>query len=45
MLGNFVSPIVSHWDSYEELHFAQDGAPPNLALPLLAWFDSHLCGR
>lgn len=45
MLDNFVSPIVSHWDSYEELHFTQDGAPPNFALPLLAWFDSHFCGR
>lgn len=45
MLDNFVSPIVSHWDSYEELHFMQVGAPTNFALPLLAWFDRHFCGR
>jgi len=30
VLDNFVSLIVSHWDSYEELHFMQDGALPTL---------------
>ena len=34
MLDNFMSPTVSWWDNYEELHFMQDGAPPYSVLPV-----------
>jgi hypothetical protein len=27
-----VLPIISHWDSYEELHLSQDGASPHFLL-------------
>jgi hypothetical protein len=32
-------PVVSLYDSYEDLHFMQDGA-----LPHFAWLDSHITG-
>jgi hypothetical protein len=46
MLDNFVLPILSQWDSHEELHVKQDGAQPHFALPLREWLDSHftICG-
>ena len=40
VLDNFMLPIVSHWDIYEELHFMQDGGHPHFALLVCAWLDN-----
>jgi hypothetical protein len=40
MLDNFMSPTVSWWDNYEELHFMQDGAPPYSVLPVGTQLES-----
>jgi len=39
---NLVLPIISQWDSCEELHFIQDGTPPHFAFPVCAWLHSRL---
>jgi hypothetical protein len=40
VLDNFMLPIVSHWDIYEELHFIQDGGHPHFALLVYAWLGN-----
>lgn len=36
--------LVPHCDSYEELHFKQDGAPLHFTFPVHLWLDSHITG-
>jgi hypothetical protein len=35
ILDNFMLPVVSQDDSYEQFHFMQDGTPEHTALPIL----------
>jgi hypothetical protein len=44
MTDNFLLHIVSQWDNYEELHFAQDAAPPYAVHPVHAWLDNQFRG-
>jgi len=41
---NFVLPIVSQYDKYEEINFIQDGAPPYFPFPFKAWLDKNFPG-
>jgi len=41
MLDNFVLLIVSQWENGIELHFMQDEALPNVALPAFVWLKNH----
>jgi len=41
---NFVLPIVSQYDKYEEIDFIQDGAPPYFPFPFKAWLDKNFPG-
>jgi hypothetical protein len=45
MLANFMLPVVSWWDIYEQLHLIQDGALARSALPIRAWLCNHFTGR
>jgi len=38
VLVSLVLPIISQWDSCEELHFMQDEAPPHFARPIANHF-------
>jgi hypothetical protein len=46
VLVSLVLPIIGQWDSCEELHFMQAGAPPHFALPFANhfryWWTWHL---
>jgi hypothetical protein len=44
MTDNFLLHIVSQWDNYKDLHFAQDAAPPYFVHPVHVWLDNQFCG-